>query len=389
VDEQYAEHEHRVTPLELFFDLVFVFGFTQVSTLMSDDPTWSGLGNGLLILAALWWAWVGYAWLTNFVDPDEGAVRGAMLVAIIAMFVAALAVPDAFGGEGVLFGVAFLIVRLMHIALFVHAGRGDRDLLMAVLRIAPSTAIGAGLIIAAGFVDGGLKPVLWLVALSVDYLGPLVSGVSGWRVHPAHFAERHALILIIALGEAFIAMGVGASHKEIGPGVILTAALGLVVATSMWLAYFDFFSIRAHQMLAERSGTERSALARDVFSYLHLPLVAGVVLVALAMKKTLADVGEALDVIPALGLFGGSALYLLTYAAVRLRVARTLSRGRSVAAVAFIALLPVAVEVPALAALALATAVWVSLHAYEFIWWREARISTRALRTPAAREPAA
>jgi low temperature requirement protein LtrA len=260
---------------------------------------------------------------------------------------------------------------------------------MAVLRIAPSTAIGAGLIIAAGFVEGGLKPVLWLVALSVDYLGPLVSGVSGWRVHPAHFAERHALILIIALGEAFIAMGVGASHTEIGPGVILTAALGLVVATSMWLAYFDFFSIRAHQMLAERSGTERSALARDVFSYLHLPLVAGVVLVALAMKKTLADVGEALDVIPALGLFGGSALYLLTYAAVRLRVARTLSRGRSVAAVAFIALLPVAVEVPALAALALATAVWVSLHAYEFIWWREARISTRALRTPAAREPAA
>jgi low temperature requirement protein LtrA len=389
VDEQYAEHEHRVTPLELFFDLVFVFAFTQVSTLMSDDPTWSGLGNGLLILAALWWAWVGYAWLTNFVDPDEGAVRGAMLVAIIAMFVAALAVPDAFGGEGVLFGIAFLIVRLMHVALFAHAGRGDRDLLMAVLRIAPSTAIGAGLIIAAGFVEGGLKPVLWLVALSVEYLGPLVSGVSGWRVHPAHFAERHALILIIALGEAFIAMGVGASHTEIGPGVILTAALGLVVATSMWLAYFDFFSIRAHQMLAERSGTERSALARDVFSYLHLPLVAGVVLVALAMKKTLADVGEALDVIPALGLFGGSALYLLTYAAVRLRVARTLSRGRSVAAVAFIALLPVAVEVPALAALALATAVWVSLHAYEFIWWREARISTRALRTPAAREPAA
>jgi low temperature requirement protein LtrA len=389
VDEQYAEHEHRVTPLELFFDLVFVFAFTHVSSLMSDDPTWSGLGNGLLILAALWWAWVGYAWLTNFVDPDEGAVRGAMLVAIIAMFVAALAVPDAFGGEGVLFGIAFLIVRLMHVALFAHAGRGDRDLLMAVLRIAPSTAIGAGLIIAAGFVEGGLKPVLWLVALSVDYLGPLVSGVSGWRVHPAHFAERHALILIIALGEAFIAMGVGASHTEIGPGVILTAALGLVVATSMWLAYFDFFSIRAHQMLAERSGTERSALARDVFSYLHLPLVAGVVLVALAMKKTLADVGEALDVIPALGLFGGSALYLLTYAAVRLRVARTLSRGRSVAAVAFIALLPVAVEVPALAALALATAVWVSLHAYEFIWWREARISTRALRTPAAREPAA
>ncbi len=158
--------------------------------------------------------------------------------------------------------------------------------------------------------------------------------------------------------------------------------LGLIVATSMWLAYFDFFSIRAHQMLTERSGTERSAVARDVFSYLHLPLVTGIVLVALAMKKTLAHVDDPLELIPAFGLFGGSALYLLTYSAIRFRVARTLSRGRSVTAVVFVALLPVAVNVPALAALALATAVWLALHAYEFIWWREARASTRAQRVP-------
>ena len=139
MSEQPAQHEHRVTPLELFFDLVFVFAFTQVTTLMSDDATWSGLGDGMLVLAALWWAWAGYAWLTNFVDPDEGAVRGAMLVAIIAMFVAALAVPDAFGDEGVLFGVAFLVVRLMHLALFAVAARGDRELLAAVVRLTPPT----------------------------------------------------------------------------------------------------------------------------------------------------------------------------------------------------------------------------------------------------------
>ena len=204
----------------------------------------------------------------------------------------------------------------------------------------------------------------------------------GWRVDPAHFAERHALIMIIALGEAFIAMGVGASDTGITAGVVLTAVLGLIVATSMWLAYFDFFSIRAHQMLTERSGTERSAVARDVFSYLHLPLVTGIVLVALAMKKTLAHVDDPLDLIPAFGLFGGSALYLLTYSAIRFRVARTLSRGRSLTAVVLVALLPVAVAIPALAALALATAVWLALHAYEFIWWREARASTRAQRVP-------
>jgi low temperature requirement protein LtrA len=380
VSDQPTEHEHRVTPLELFFDLVFVFAFTQVTTLMSNDPTWGGLGDALLILAALWWAWAGYAWLTNTVDPDEGVVRGAMLVAITAMFVAALAVPDAFGAHGVLFGVAFLIVRLMHVALYALAGRGDRDLLAAVLRITPSTVIGAGLIIGAGFADGELKTVLWLTALSIDYVGPLLSGTSGWRVHPGHFAERHGLILIIALGEAMIAIGVGVGDTEITAGVIVTAVLGLVVATSMWLAYFDFFSIRAEQMLSERSGRERSALARDAFSYLHLPLVAGIVLVALAMKKTLGHYDDALETIPALGLFGGSALYLLGYAAIRVRVARTLSRGRFATAVVFIALLPVAFAVPAIVALALATAVWVSLHAYEFVWWREARAQTRALR---------
>jgi low temperature requirement protein LtrA len=378
------EHEHRVTPLELFFDLVFVFAFTQVTTLMSDDPTWSGLGDGLLILAAMWWAWVGYAWLTNAVDPDEGAVRGALLVAIGAMFIAALAVPDAFGDHGVLFGVAYLIVRVMHVTLFALAGRGNRDLLRAVLRITPPTVAAAGLIIGAGFADDRLKPALWLAALVIDYVGPLYAGTTGWSVHAGHFAERHALILIIALGEAFIAMGVSASGTGIGAGVIVTVVLGLLVATSMWLAYFDFFSIRAERMLSDLSGAERNALARDIFSYLHLPMVAGVVLVALAMKKTVAHVDDALDTIPALGLCGGSALFLLAFSAVRFRVSRSLSRGRSITAVVFVLLLPVAVAVPALVALALATAVWVLLHAYEFIWWREARAETRALRRPVA-----
>ena len=183
--EATAEREHPVTPLELYFDLVFVFAFTQVTTVLSNNPTWSGLGHGLLILTALWWAWVAYAWLTNTVDPGVGAVWGALLVAMAAMFVAALAVPDAFGRHGVAFGVAFLIVTVMHLTLYALAARGDRDLLTAILRIAPWPLTGAALILAAGFVDGEAKALLWLAAIVIGFIGPLLTGVSGWRVQPA------------------------------------------------------------------------------------------------------------------------------------------------------------------------------------------------------------
>jgi len=371
-----------VTPLELFFDLVFVFAFTQVTTVLSDNPTWSGLGHGLLILGVLWWAWAAYAWLTNTVDPEVGAVWGAMLVAMAAMFGAALAVPDAFGTHGVLFGVAFLIVTVMHLTLYALSARRDPDLLAAILSVAPSALVGAALIIVAGFVDGGLKPMLWLAALAVAYFGPLVRGMRGWRVQPAHFVERHGLIVIIAIGESLVAIGLGERDSGISTGVIVAAVLGFAVATSFWLAYFDFFTIRAHQVLADRSGAERAALARDVYTYLHFPMVAGVVLFAFAMKKTLAEVDGELATIPALGLCVGPALYLFAYVGLRLRVARTLGGGRLVAAIACALLWPVAVAVPALVALTLVATVWIGLHAYELIWWREARARTRALRAP-------
>jgi low temperature requirement protein LtrA len=384
VSDRHVEQEHPVTPVELFFDLVFVFAFTQVTTLLSDDPTWGGLGRGLLMLAALWWAWAGYAWLTNTVAPDEGTVWGAMLVGIAAMFVAALAVPDAFGRHALVFGIAFLIVHLMHLTLFAFAGRGDPDLLGAVLRFAPSTLVGAALIIAAGFVHGGLRPVFWLAALVISYFAPLLTGMEGWRVHPAHFVERHGLILIIAIGETLVAIGLGARSTSLDTGVIVAAGLGLLVATSFWLAYFDFFPIRGRQLLEERRGAARTALARDAYTYLHLPMVTGIVLFGYAMKTTLTQVGDELDTISALGLCGGPSLYLFAYVALRLRVSRTLGRGRLTAAVACALLLPIALVVPALVALALVTAVWVALHAYEIIWWREARARTRALRLTAS-----
>jgi low temperature requirement protein LtrA len=384
VAEQHSDNEQRVTPLELFFDLVFVFGFTQVTTLLSDNPTWSGLEHGLLVLAALWWGWAAYAWLTNTVDPEVGAVWGTMLVAMAAMFVAALAVPDTFGRHGVVFGVAFLIVDVMFLALYALAVRGDHDLLAAILGSAPWTLGGAALILAAGFVHGGLRPMLWVAAIAVGLFGPLLTDTSGWRVQPAHFVERHGLIVIIAIGESLIAIGLGARGTALGAGVIVAAVLALVVVASFWLAYFDFFPIRVQQMLVDRSGSQRTTLARDVYTYLHLPMVAGIVLFAVAMKATLAHVGDKLDTIPAFALCCGPALYLFAYVGLRWRVSRTFGRGRLVAGVACALLWPIAVVVPALVALALVAAVWVALHTYEIIWWREARSQTRALRAPAS-----
>jgi len=380
VSEQAIEREHRITPLELFFDLVFVFAFTQVTALISEDPTWVGIGHGLLVLAALWWAWASYAWLTNAVDAGEDGVLAAVLVAMAAMFVAALAVPEAFGRHGVLFGVSFLIVATMHLALYALSARAEPELFAAILHVAPWSLLGASLILVAGFVDDGAKSLIWIVAIVVGFLGPLVRDVGGWRLEPAHFVERHGLIVIIAIGESLVAIGLGARSTDLDARVIVAALLGLLVATSFWLAYFDYFPVRARQLLADRHGAERVALARDVYTYLHLPMLAGIVLYAFAMKVTLAHVRSELETIPAFALCAGPAIYLLAFVALRLRVARTLGRGRIVAAVAFAVLFPVARAVPALVALTLVAAVWVAFHAYELIGWREARSEARALR---------
>jgi low temperature requirement protein LtrA len=375
-----VEQEHQVTPRELFFDLVFVFAFTQVTTLLTHDPTFAGIGRGMLVLGALWWPWTAYAWLTNTVDPEEGFVGAALLVALIAMFLAALAVPKVFGDEGVLFGAAFLVVVAMHLALYALAGRGDPDLLAAVLRLAPWTLLGATLILIAGFgFAEGARTWLWVAALICTYVGAGLSGTTGWRVFPSHLAERYGLVLIIALGEAFVAIGIAVN--AIGLGEIAAAILGLLIATSFWLAYFDFFSIRGERMLADVGGADRVGLARDLYAYAHLPLIAGIVLFAFAMKTIVGHVNQDLDWVSAFALCGGSALYLLTFSAVRTRVERrlSLSRGRFVAALAFLLVLPLATAVPALAALALVTAVWIGLHAYELVWWREARAESRSM----------
>jgi low temperature requirement protein LtrA len=355
----------RVTPLELFFDLVFVLALTQCTALMAADPTWSGLAQGMLVLGVMWWAWVGYAWLTSVVDPEEGAVRLAMFAAMAALLVVALCVPGAFGDEAFLLACAYGIVRFAQIALFAIASRADPGLRRSVAGLAVSTAIGVGLIAAASLFDGWAQGALWVLALALDMGGPYLFGSEGWRLVPGHFAERHGLIIIIALGESIVAIGVGAGH-EVDAGVVLAASVGVAVAAALWWLYFDVVALVAERRLTHAApGRERNEIARDSFSYLHFPMVAGIVLLALGLKKTLGDVGEPLKVVPATAMLGGAAIYLLAHVAFRWRNMHRFSWQRLVAAVALVALLPAALELPSLVTLCIVAAALIAVIVYE------------------------
>jgi low temperature requirement protein LtrA len=336
--------------------------------------------RGLLLLGALWWAWAAYAWLTNTLNPEEGAVRLAVFASAASMLVVALATPTAFGADALVFGVAYFVVRALHLVLYAIAARGDPELLAAVRRFAPGAVLGPALIVAAGFFDGPVELGLWISALAVDYLSALAGHGRGWRISPGHFVERHGLIIIIALGESIVAIGVGAAGVPLDAATITAAVLGMVVAACLWWAYFDWVAIVAEAQLTESAGADRANLARDVYSYLHMPMVFGIVLFALGMKTTLAHVDEALELVPAIGLCGGLALYMAAHVALRLRTSGGWGHGRPIATVVLIALIPVATIVPALVALALVAVVCSALIAYEALRYRYARAWLRSHR---------
>jgi low temperature requirement protein LtrA len=384
-----TEGEERVTPLELFFDLVFVFAITQVTGFLAEHRTPDGLLRGLLLLGALWWAWAAYAWLTNTLDPEEGGVRLAVFASIAAMLIVALATPTAFGDDALVFAVAYFMVRALHLVLYAIAGRGDPELLEAVLRFARGAVLGPSLLVVAAFFDGSAQLVLWIAALVVDYVGALAGGGRGWRLSPAHFVERHGLIIIVALGESIVAIGVGAAGLALDAGRITAAVLGVLVAAAVWWAYFDWIIYVSQARITDATGRERAALARDLYTYIHLPMVAGIVLFALGMKSTLAHVEEPLELIPAIGMCGGLALYMAAHVALRLRTGGGWGHGRPAAAVLLLALIPVATMVPALVALALVSAVCAGLIAYEALRYRYARSWIRSHRGAFTMEEAA
>jgi low temperature requirement protein LtrA len=381
-----------VTPLELFFDVVFVFALTQVTTFMSDDLTTRGLVRGLLIFGLLWWSWTGYAWLANVVRADEGAARVTMFAAMAAMFILALTIPEAFddlpGGlpGPVVIGACYFAFRTLHLTLFWIISRDDPGLRSQLIRFAPSMLAATALLLVAAGTDGRAQTGWWAAALLADYVGTLLAGASGWRLRSArHFAERHGLIVIVALGESIVAIGVGIAELPISWPIAAAAMLGLAVSAALWWAYFDMTSMMAERALADAREVDRARMARDAYSYLHLPLVAGVVLLALGLKKVLEYVGDTVhhdlaDPLKGVGLYalyGGVVLYLIAHVAFKLRTTRTFNLPRLVTAAVLLTLMPLAAQLPALVTLAILAAVTIALAAFETVRFAELRDRTR------------
>ena len=363
----------RVMPLELFFDLVFVLALTQCTTLMIHNPTWEGLAQGILVLALLWWTWTGYAWLTSVLDPEEGAVRLVLVAAMAALLIAALAVPQALGDRALEFAAAYGVVRAAHIGLFVAASRDDPALRRSILGLSVSTGIGVALLIVGALAGGSAQVVIWVIALLLDLAEPFFFGAEGWRLEPSHFAERHGLIVLVALGESIVALGVG-SDIGLTFWVTASAVLGVVLVFELWWTYFDIVAIaNVRRLVRAPSGRVQNELARDAYSYLHFLLVAGIVLAALGLHDVLAHPGDHLKVVPAFALLGGVAVYLLGHVTVRLRGAGTWNVHRAVLALVLFGLIPLGIAVAGVASLAIVTAVLAAMIAYETRRYGEGR----------------
>lgn len=363
--------DRSVGALELFFDLVFVYAMSQVTILVLADISWAGFGRGLLALAAVWWSWVCYAWLTN-TSAHAGPAHLLIFLAMAAMLVAAVALPQAFGARALVFGLAFLTVRGIHVALLAIGVWSHADVGVAALRLVPTLLIGPALVVVAAFVEAPGRELLWIVAAVIDFSGPVLAGTAGWGVAPAYFVERHGQIIIIALGEAIVEMGAGAEGSLGRPEVVTGVLLGVLVAAGLWWSYFGYLRDGAERRLRGTAERERVRLARDSYSYLHLPLVAGVVFFALGVHEALADATKPLPLLPAVALAGGVALFFLGDVAYRWRDHHQLATDRLLAGAGAAVLIPVGVVAPALAALAVLTLVCVAQTGWEL--WRHPAI---------------
>lgn len=328
--------------MELLWDLVFAFAVTQVVTLLAHDPTWAGFGRSMLVLALVWWAWSAFVWVANAFDDEARELRLVLLLAMGFIFAAGLALPHAFGQRGTLFAVTYAVVRFLHLGLYAQASRRGRAQWSAIAGFAITVAVGMALLIAGSFLSLGPRTGLWLAAAAIDYAGPAwltrerLRGLQ--RVAVAHFAERYSLFVIICLGESIVAIGAQAS-AALTAHVLVIFSLCVLATVGLWWTYFDELATAAEERL--RVHGDPVLAAADAYSYIHLVIVAGIIVFAVGAKLDIAGTGPG-----GLALCGGVGIYLVGHAAFAWRMLGRVEYSLLAVAVVLFALCPFADGLP-------------------------------------------
>lgn len=381
-----------MTQLELFFDLVLVFAFTMVTGLAAEETSAKNILRALLVLAVMWWLWIAYSWLGNLVRADEGIARIATFAAMGGAFLAALTIPEAFDDKAggwfgpLVFAIAYLIVRLVHVGMFWLASSEDSQLRNQVLRWAlGSIGIGTTLLVVAAMTSGVAQIALWIAAIAGDYLWTLFAGTD-WRLNSAnHFVERYGLIIIVALGESIVSIGIGVAGLPISWPIALGSILGLAVSGLLWWAYFDVAALSVEHELVRAEGTRQIKIAQGSYTFWHFPMIVGIIAISLGLKKVLYYVGDsshhtlkdALYGIPLYSLYGGVVLYLIALVGFKHYATGVVTVPRVVAAAVLLALIPLACALPALASLSLLFVVLIGLIAWETVRFAQPRNEIR------------
>ena len=367
--------EGRATTLELFYDLVFVFAITQVSHLLLNDLTWAGVGQSLLVLLVVWWSWNYTTWVTNELDPETIPVRLLMIALMLASLLMAVAIPQAFGDRALLFVSSYVFIQVgRHTFLTfaaAEAGTIERERAGRIL----TWFVAAGVFWFAGvFVDGPARVAFWLVALALDYGGPLVTfripglprvAPEAWSIGTEHFTERFGLFIILALGESIVIIGSTTSELDLDTARVAAFGIAFLATAALWWLYFSAVAriAQRHLELSEN----RTLLARDAYTYLHVVIVAGVIVSAVGDELVITHPTEVLPGSEVAAVVAGPAIYLLAHALFRLRMAGSVSWRRLGGAVACLATGLIGAFVPALVVAALLIAVLVAVISSEYV----------------------
>jgi low temperature requirement protein LtrA len=368
-----ATQERRTTPVELLWDLVFVFAITQVTTLLAHDLSWPGFGRAMLVLALIWWSWSAFVWAANAEEEESRTLRLILLLAMVLTFVTGLAVPEAFSSGATLFAVTYAAVRFLHLGLYAHAARRGNASWDAIAGFAVTVTLGMALLIAGSFMDSGVLTAMWVAAALIDYAGPAwltrerLRGLQ--RVAVAHFADRYSLFVIICLGESIVSVGLSAAGEPLDGGLVEAVVPCLLVTMGLWWVYFDRVAGLAEARL--RAHSDPVLAAADGYSYLHLPIVAGIIVFAAGAKIAVHDAHEPLAEAARLALCGGVAIYLLGHMAFVARLFQISYFPRAVAAAAALALFVLTANLDAWLVAALLALILVALCASDGVSYRK------------------